>query len=100
MGLVISIPKAVHNSNIQKWCLSYTGVSEKLPVSKFRYLIQLYGYFYVHVSGFGEVKQFHEPWNLVVHVLHMLFVFFAALKNLKSSFSEDNMPVHVLDIFI
>ena len=30
-------------------------VSEKLPVSKFRYfgkyMIQLYGYFYVHVSG-------------------------------------------------
>ena len=38
--------------NISKYILS---VNVKLPVSKFRYfgkyIIQLYGYFYVHVSG-------------------------------------------------
>ena len=28
------------------------------------------------------------------------FMFFAVFKNLKSSFSEDNMPGHALDIFI
>ena len=27
-------------------------------------------------------------------------MFFAVVKNLKSSFSEDNMPGHALDIFI
>ena len=36
----------------------------------------------------------------MVHVMHALFMFFAIFKNLKSSFSEDNMPVHALDIFI
>ena len=25
--------------------------------------LQLDGYIYVHVSGFGELKQFHHPWN-------------------------------------
>ena len=32
--------------------------------------------------------------------MHMHFMFFAVFKNLRSSFSEDNMPVHALDIFI
>ena len=36
----------------------------------------------------------------MVHVMHMYFMFFAGLKNLKSSLSEDNMPGHALDIFI
>ena len=36
----------------------------------------------------------------MVHVLHMNFMFFAIFKNLKSSFLEDNMPGHALDIFI
>ena len=36
----------------------------------------------------------------MVHVMHLHFVFFAVLKNLKSSFSEDNMQEHALDIFI
>ena len=36
----------------------------------------------------------------IVHVMHMHFVFFAVFKNLKSSFSEDNMPEHGLDIII
>ena len=35
----------------------------------------------------------------MMHVVHMRFMFFAVLKNLKSSFSEDNMPGHALDIF-
>ena len=30
----------------------------------------------------------------------MLFMFLAVFKNLKSSFSEDIMPVHALDVFI
>ena len=34
------------------------------------------------------------------HVMHVHFMFFAVLKNLKSSFSEDNVPEHALDIFI
>ena len=32
--------------------------------------------------------------------LNVYFVFSAVVKNFKSSFSEDNMPGHVLDIFI
>ena len=35
-----------------------------------------------------------------MHMMHMLFLFFVVFKNLKSSFSEDNMPVHALDVFI
>ena len=33
-------------------------------------------------------------------MVHVLFMIFAISKNLKSSFSEDNMPGHGLDIFI
>ena len=36
----------------------------------------------------------------MVHVMHVHFMFFAVFKNLQSSFSEDNMPEHALDIFI
>ena len=37
----------------------------------------------------------------MVHMMHMLFMFFAVFENLKLSFSEDNMPVHaLLDVFI
>ena len=36
----------------------------------------------------------------MVHVMYLHFMFFAVSKNLKSSFSEDNMPEHALDIFI
>ena len=43
--------------------------------------------------------QFHEPWNYAARVAHAFYVF-AVFKNLKSSFSEDNMPVHALDVFI
>ena len=36
----------------------------------------------------------------MVHVMHVLFVFFTVFKNLKSLFTEDNMPVHAEDVFI
>ena len=36
----------------------------------------------------------------MVHVMHVHFMFFAVFKNWKSSFSEDNIPGHALDIFI
>ena len=36
----------------------------------------------------------------MMHVMHVHFVFFAVLKNLKSSFSEDNVPEHAQYIFI
>ena len=36
----------------------------------------------------------------MVHVMHVHFTFFAVFKNLKSSFSENNMPEHAQDIFI
>ena len=36
----------------------------------------------------------------MVHVMHVLFMFFAVSKNLKSSISEENMLVQTLDVFI
>ena len=36
----------------------------------------------------------------MVHVMHVHLMFFAVFKNLKSSFSDVNMPGHALDIFI
>ena len=48
---------------------------------------------------FGEIKQFHEPWNYGACDARA-FLFFSVFKNLKSSFLEDNMPVHALDVFI
>ena len=38
----------------------------------------------------------------MAHVMHVHFMgfFFAVFKNLKSSFSEDNIPEHALNIFI
>ena len=36
----------------------------------------------------------------MVHLMHVHFMFFTVSKNLKSSFSEDNMPEQALDIFI
>ena len=35
----------------------------------------------------------------MVHVMHVLFVFFAVFENLIASFSYDNMSVHALDVF-
>ena len=36
----------------------------------------------------------------MVHVMHVHFMFFTVFKNLKSSYSEDNMPGPALHIFI
>ena len=35
-----------------------------------------------------------------MHVMHMHFIFFAVFKNLKPSFSEDNMQEYAIDMFI
>ena len=48
----------------------------------------------------GSYKTVLQALELRVHVMHMLFMFFTFFMNLKSSFSEGNMPVHALDIFI
>ena len=36
----------------------------------------------------------------MVHVMHVYFMFFVVFKNIKSSFSDDKMPEHALDIFV
>ena len=36
----------------------------------------------------------------MVHVMPVHFMFSQFFKNLKSSFSDDNMPEHLLNIFI
>ena len=49
---ILSIPNKSENATQQ---LSILSVNEKLPVSKLRYfgtyIVQLFGYCYVHVSG-------------------------------------------------
>ena len=35
-----------------------------------------------------------------MHVMHVHFMLFAVFKNLKSSFSEDNVPEQAIHIFI
>ena len=76
--------------------------------SKLRYvgknIIQLFGYCNVHVSGqrragLKRQNSYTSP-RTMVHVMHVHIMFFAVFKNLKSSFSEDNMPGHAIDIFI
>ena len=46
-----------------------------------------------------EIKQLHKPWNYGTCDAHAFYVF-GSFKKLKSSFLEDNMPGHALDIFI
>ena len=46
------------------------------------------------------MKQLYEPWNYNARDARAFYVFRSFFKNLKSSFSEDNMPGHALDIFI
>ena len=36
----------------------------------------------------------------MVHVMHVHFIFFTVLNSLESSFSEDTLSGHTLDIFI
>ena len=71
------------------------SVNEKLPISIFRYfgkyIIQLDGYFYVHVSGQRQSGLGTKPSSTctgtMVHMIHVLFVVFAVFENLKASFS-------------
>ena len=55
--------------------------------------------FWSTADWFGEKKLFHEPWNDGAREANA-FHDFCSFKNLKSSFSEDNRPIHVLDVFI
>ena len=75
--------------------ISIVSVNEKLPVPKFqyfrKYIIQLDGYFCIHVAcqrqtGFEKNTSFTSP-GIMVHMMHMLFVFFAVFENLIASFS-------------
>ena len=50
-------------------------------------------------SWFGEIKQLHEPWNYGARNAHA-FLCFSQFLRISTSFSEDNMPGHALDIFI
>ena len=47
----------------------------------------------------NDILDWRDKIGTKVHVMHVLFMFFAFLKNLKS-FSENNLPVHALDDFI
>ena len=96
----------------QVWLKAYRetilSINEKLTESKFRYfekyIIQLDGYFYISVSGQQhtglETKTSYTSPGAMVHVIHVLFVVFTVFENLKSSFSQDNIPVHAKDVFI
>ena len=92
VGVIVRLEKenfqvlSMHNK------VSILSVNEKLPVSKFRYfgkyIIQLDGYFYVHVSGqrgSGMEKKISSTIpGTMVHVMHVLFVFFAVFENYES----------------
>ena len=82
-------------------CIMFSGhlilsVNEKLSESKFqysgKYIIQFDGYFYVHVSGKRQTclekkGNNYTSHGTMVHMIHVLFVFFAVFENLKASFS-------------
>ena len=59
------------------------------------------GILIAHLGAFGsgELTSYRSP-GTMVHVMHVHFMFFAVFTNLKTSFSEDNMPECALDIFI
>ena len=71
------------------------SVNEKLPVLKFRYFrkytIQLDGYFCNHVSGQRrtglEKNTISTRPGTMVHVMHVLYVFFAVFETLIALFS-------------
>ena len=87
---------------------SILSVNEKLPESEFRcfgkYIIQLNGYFYIHVSGQRqtglEKRTSSTSPGTMVHVMHVLFVIFVVFENLKAYFSEVYTPVHTPNICI
>ena len=59
------------------------------------YIIQLYRYLYMFMFLVNHVlvwrdKTVPKPWNYGAHDAHA-FMFFAVFKNLKSSFSENNI---------
>ena len=56
--------------------------------------------FWSTTDWFGEIKQFHEPWNYGARDALAFSVFRSIFKNLKSSFSEESIPVYALDVFI
>ena len=43
--------------------------------------------FWSATDGFGEIKQYHEPWNYDSRDARAFYVFRSFFKNLKSSFS-------------
>ena len=56
--------------------------------------------FWPTTSWLGVINQLHEPWNYGARDACSFCVFRSFFKNLKSSFTEDNMPEHALDIFL
>ena len=74
--------------------VSILSVNEKLPVLKFQYFrkytIQPNGYFCNHVSGQWqtglEKNASSTSTGTMVHVMHVLFVFFAVFETLIASF--------------
>ena len=77
-------------------------INEKLPVSKFRYfrkyIIQLFGYCYLHVSGQpqADLERYNSNTSpgTMVPVMHMHLMLFAVFKNLYHHFQKQcqNMP--------
>ena len=67
-------------------------------------MIKLDSYICIHVSGqlqtgLKKNTRFTSR-GIMVHVMHVLFVFFAVFENFKASFSKDNISVHALDVLI
>ena len=56
--------------------------------------------FLVNDKLVGRDKTVTRALNYGARDARAFYVFFSVFKNLKSSFSDDNMPEHALDIFI
>ena len=64
------------------------------------YIKEIFEVFHFYVSQCMVLCSFLSKKFNTSTVMHMRFMFFAFLNNLKSSFSENNQPEHALDIFI
>ena len=96
----------VHSQTQNKahWLATCGHVSASSQSLRFILSLRLYSSFITSKPGWWqtglEISNSSTSPGTMVHVMYLLFIFIAVWNNLKSPFSEDNMPVHALDVFI
>ena len=88
--------QSLYSASMKSYQYRNFDISENIYYSS---LTSVSSCFWSTTSWFEEIKQLHEPWNYGARDASVFYVL-AVFKNLKLSFSEDNMPGHALDIFI